>query len=143
MIGLTGAAGGAWMAEAIRCLMTKPIKPALSKTHRMPRTAHVADEILPRKGDASDVKLFYRWGKPIYASSPIIFHGSFMPRPTLRESHGLTSPPTPPGSTGCESLAGKLPLVPLSSGIQSRPGGSLKKSVYVIDMWNHLSLIHI
>ena len=54
-------------------------------------------------------------GLSIYAKTTIIF---------VLIVKTYENPPTPPGSTGCESLAGRLPLIPFISGIlTSRPPG--------------------
>ena len=48
-------------------------------------------------------------------------------------------PPTPPGSTGCESPAGRLPLVPLTSGNQwcRGPPPPPRPQIQAGSLWPH------
>ena len=41
----------------------------------------------------------------------------------------IRNPPTPPGSSGCESPAGRLPLVPLTSGIHATDFFDLRSDI--------------
>ena len=65
---------------------------------------------------------------PIFTTICMLFAGFWLTTEEIPDYWGwfsylsvlilIWNPPTPPGSTGCESPAGRLPLVPLTSGNQ-------------------------